>query len=422
MPHFFAVSEEIEPPDPLQRISDMFQFWFQSYNLPICTLWNVVFSGVILCGRDFLPIFVRLITHYICSTMLDERLFYFIHGMVTMYFLVAGLHRVNRENASRLEHFSGYVLLYWFFLEAKDLVFYLAPVFRDNYISNLLILIDMTAVTAGCSFVIELLNPGWFTLRRAFVLVSPFLLSISAYALTEAEWIMHATFIFVVCYSIGFTIYMVYAVRRYNRMLRENFSNIEYVHVRWLKGVAVMLAVCLVVWIISCYYSSWVVDSCYQVLLLLLWVVTLYFADRQHTPQIALASGVSVKPDGDNLIMTLLERNLEQLMREKKVWMEPHLTLPDLAALVGTNRTYLSNYLNNTLHTTFYDYINGFRLEAALALLNDPDSSLTMVELAESCGFNSTSTFRRVFVRAMGCSYVDYRNSILAEKQPQEGI
>ena len=65
-----------------------------------------------------------------------------------MYFLVAGLHRVNRENASRLEHFSGYVLLYWFFLEAKDLVFYLAPVFRDNYISNLLILIDMTAVTA----------------------------------------------------------------------------------------------------------------------------------------------------------------------------------------------------------------------------------------------------------------------------------
>lgn len=45
MPHFFAVSEEIEPPDPLQRISDMFQIWFQSYNLPICTLWNVVFWG-----------------------------------------------------------------------------------------------------------------------------------------------------------------------------------------------------------------------------------------------------------------------------------------------------------------------------------------------------------------------------------------
>ena len=354
--------------------------------------------------------------------MLDERLFYFIHGMVTMYFLVAGLHRVSRDNASRLERVCGYVLLYWFFLEAKDLVFYVTPVFRDNYISNLLILIDMTAVTAGCSFVIELLNPGWFTLRRAFGLVFPFLLSISAYALTEAEWIMHATFIFVVCYSIGFTIYMVYAVRRYNRMLRENFSNIEYVHVRWLKGVAVMLAACLVVWIISCYYSSWVVDSCYQLLLLLLWVVTLSFADRQRAPQLAPTSAVNVKPEGDDLVTTLLEHNLDELMREKRVWMEPHLTLPDLAALVGTNRTYLSNYLNNTLHTTFYDYINGFRMEAALALLNDPDSTLTMVEVAESCGFNSISTFRRVFVRAMGCSYVEYRNRILAEKHPQGEI
>jgi AraC-like DNA-binding protein len=129
-----------------------------------------------------------------------------------------------------------------------------------------------------------------------------------------------------------------------------------------------------------------------------------------------------VKPEGDDLVTTLLEHNLDELMREKRVWMEPHLTLPDLAALVGTNRTYLSNYLNNTLHTTFYDYINGFRMEAALALLNDPDSTLTMVEVAESCGFNSISTFRRVFVRAMGCSYVEYRNRILAEKHPQGEI
>lgn len=354
--------------------------------------------------------------------MLDERLFYFIHGMVTMYFLVAGLHRISRKNTSRLEHFCGYVLLYWFFVEAKDLLFYAAPVFRDNYISNLLILIDMTAITAGCSFVIELLNAGWFTPRRALALVSPFLLSIVTYAFLDAEWVVHATFVFAVLYSIGFACYMVYAVRRYNRMLRENLSNIEYVHVRWLKGVAVMLAVCLMVWIISCYNSSWIIDSCYQILLLLLWVVTLYFADRQRAPQIAPVSAAGAKPEGDNLVISLLEHNLEQLMHEEKVWMNPHLTLPDLTTLVGTNRTYLSNYLNNTLNTTFYDYINGFRLEAALALLDDPDTSLTMVELAESCGFNSTSTFRRVFVREMGCSYVDYRNRVLAEKQSKGDI
>ena len=109
--------------------------------------------------------------------MLDERLFYFIHGVVTMYFFVAGTTRIRRKEASRLERLCGYVLLYWCFLETKDLLFYLAPEIRQSYISNLLILIDMTAVTAGCGFVIELLNAGWFTPRRALGLVSPFLLS-----------------------------------------------------------------------------------------------------------------------------------------------------------------------------------------------------------------------------------------------------
>lgn len=349
--------------------------------------------------------------------MLDERLFYFIHGAVTIYFLMAGLHRINRKDASRLERVCGYILLYWCFLETKDLVFYAAPIFRDNYLSNILILIDMTAITAGCSFVIELLNAGWFTPRRALAHVSPFLLSILAYAVLDAECVVHATFIFAVLYSIAFVLYMIYAVRRYNRILRENLSNIEYVHVRWLKGVAVMLAICLAVWITSCYYSSWIIDSCYQILLLLLWVVTLYFADRQRAPQIASISPANAAAEGDNMVITLLERNLEQLIHEQRVWMKPHLTLPELASLAGTNRTYLSNYLNNTLNTTFYDYINNFRLKAALEYLDDPDTSLTMVELAEMCGFNSISTFRRVFVRAMGCSYVDYRDQVLAQKQ-----
>ncbi len=354
--------------------------------------------------------------------MLDERLFYFIHGIVTTYFLMAGLNRIRRNNGTRLERFCGYILLYWFFLEAKDLVFYIAPVFRDNYISNLLILIDMTAVTAGCSFVIELLNPGWFTLRRALALVSPFLLSIAAYALTDAEQIVHATFLFVVCYSIGFVIYMVYAVKRYNRLLSENLSNIEHVHVRWLKGVAVMLAACLVVWIISCYNSSWVMDSFYQVMLLGLWVVTLYYADRQHAPQLVVIPQEGVKLANENQVAALLERKLQQLMHDEREWMNPHLTLSDLASHVGTNRTYLSNYLNNTLHTTFYDYVNGFRLRAALEQLNDPETTITMTELAESCGFNSTSTFRRVFVRAMGCSYVEYRDRILHKKRSEVGF
>lgn len=104
-------------------------------------------------------------------------------------------------------------------------------------------------------------------------------------------------------------------------------------------------------------------------------------------------------------------------MCEERVWLNPHLSLSDLATLAGTNRTYLSNYLNQTLNTTFYDYINHYRLEAALKQLEDANASATVAEIAEACGFNSLSTFRRVFMRAKGCTFAEYRQQISSKTE-----
>lgn len=344
--------------------------------------------------------------------MFDERLFFFIHGMATMFFIVTGFAHFRDKNTSRLKKLCGYILLYWAFLEIKDLALYIFPLLRGNYASNLLILVDMTAIPAGCFFVIELLNAGWCTLRRAALLLFPFILSIVAYAVAPYDCIMHATFIFVVGYSIGFMIYMVYAVRRYNQQLINNFSNIEYIHVRWLKGVAVMLTACLTAWVISYYFSSWMIDGLYQTLLVGMWAIALYFADRQQPIEL---SSISPLPTS-NFNGPDLTENLHQALDIDKVWLNPHLTLLDLAKHVGTNRTYLSNYLNTSLHTNFYDYINGFRLQAALDKMHDPASTATMLEIAESSGFNSLSTFRRVFVKVKGCTFVEYRQRIDVNK------
>lgn len=218
--------------------------------------------------------------------MFDERLFYFIHGMATMFFIYAGLLFVRERSTSRLKELCGYVLLYWAFLEVKDLALYLFPIIRNNYVSNLIILLDMTAIPAGCFFVIELLNAGWCTARRASLLLSPFVLFIVVYAFFPLDIVMHLSFIFVICYSISFIIYMMYAMRRYNLQLINNFSNLEYIHLGWLKGVAFMLSACLTVWTLSYYFSSWVIDSLYQVLLVSMWTTAIYFAERQKPVQI----------------------------------------------------------------------------------------------------------------------------------------
>ncbi|MBQ3247795.1 MAG: AraC family transcriptional regulator [Alistipes sp.] len=345
--------------------------------------------------------------------MIDERLFYFIHGLVTMWFLMAGWRRFSHHESSRLEGLCGVILLYWGFLELKDLFFYATPIIRNNYISNILILVDMTAIPAGFCFVLELLDSGWCTIRRVLWTLAPYIGAIMLYAIVGSEWIYHSVFIYSVIYGLCTLIYIYFSIKRYNKVLSENYSNIESLQVNWLWEVVVMLVIAFIVWTVSCYFSSWIVDSCYQLLLLSMWMLVIYHADRQQVPTIAAAPPLRLPLDG--VLSEALVAKLEHLLAEEKIWENPHLTLSDLAVAVGTNRTYLSNYLNNTLNTTFYDYINGFRLEAALEKLDDPASKATMVEIAESCGFNSISTFRRVFVRVKGCSLTEYRQRVLAD-------
>ncbi len=332
-----------------------------------------------------------------------------------MFFIMTGVSRICRKKASRLEHLCGVILLYWGFLELKDLIFYATPVIRDNYLSNLLILIDMTAIPAGFCFVGELLNAGWYTIRRVLYFVLPYTLAIVLYAITRSMWIYNGIFIYTAIYGVCFLTYVYFAVKRYNKMLNENYSNIEFLHVNWLVEATIVLVVVFFVWVISSYFTSWIVDSCYQLMLMAMWALVLHHADRQQTPMISQNPSPSKLPS-DGVLSEALVHKLEVLLNEQHIWKNPQLTLADLAMSVGTNRTYLSNYLNTSLNTTFYDYINAFRLKAALELLNDPNSTATMVEIAESCGFNSISTFRRVFVRAKGCSLTEYRQKVLDGK------
>ena len=100
---------------------------------------------------------------------------------------------------------------------------------------------------------------------------------------------------------------------------------------------------------------------------------------------------------------------LERLFDERKIWLNPRLTIGEVAQRLGSNRTYLSDYLNHTLGTSFYEYVNDYRIRAVAERLGDPECQLTIEAIAESCGFNSLSTFRRFFIRRYGCTPTRYR-------------
>ena len=83
---------------------------------------------------------------------------------------------------------------------------------------------------------------------------------------------------------------------------------------------------------------------------------------------------------------------------------------------IRTNRSYLSNCLNNELGITFYDYINSFRLEKAKEILDDSGFEGCIEDVAISSGFNSVSTFRRSFQKKYGCTPSQYRKNVLGHR------
>lgn len=91
-------------------------------------------------------------------------------------------------------------------------------------------------------------------------------------------------------------------------------------------------------------------------------------------------------------------------------YLDPDLDLKKLADALELSETRLSQYLNQVIKGGFYTLINDLRLDACLALLDDPDNERrTVLELAYEAGFSSKATFYRYFRARQGVTPKAYR-------------
>ncbi len=95
---------------------------------------------------------------------------------------------------------------------------------------------------------------------------------------------------------------------------------------------------------------------------------------------------------------------VEKLMLNDKPYLRDNMRLSELASSVGTNATTLSQMFNDYLHTSYFDYINRYRVEEFKRKALDPEcSQLTLLAVSEMCGFKRSSFFN-VFKKFEGCT------------------
>ncbi len=93
---------------------------------------------------------------------------------------------------------------------------------------------------------------------------------------------------------------------------------------------------------------------------------------------------------------------------EEGGYLTPGVTLNDICLKLGTNRTYLSEYINGVYGKNFRDWIADMRIEHAKQLM-ESDPNLKIQEVSEKSGFLSLSHFTRTFKNKEGCTPAKWR-------------
>jgi len=272
------------------------------------------------------------------------------------------------------------------------------------------------------------------------VMVAPVVAGLVACIVTRGIALLSLLYAYYLLLGIGLTIYMVHAIKQYDRWLRDNYADLEHKEVRQSLVVLAIILLAFSIYSFSykslaCRYISQV--NCMVLVFYLLWRVetlsdlSLQSQDLpiQETSATDAEMGndnysyatEQVSPEGEckssDVLPSSFRDNIEPLLKEHceqpKLYLQYDISANALARLIGTNRVYLSKHF--TLQGTTYNaYINGLRIRHFINLYREAVTNRQPIiakQLAYQSGFRSYSTFSAAFKQIMGMTVTKWMSS-----------
>lgn len=295
------------------------------------------------------------------------------------------------------------------------------------------ILIASCLVTACLAcYVIEKLRPGFLTLRRFSVFLSPVVIggfSYLAYRLSGGE--IHVFYsikdvfthfnldvflrLLVLALILFYMILPIYLVVKYadeyTAYLSENVSDPESYDLRWLKRTMIILSILYFLYVVLLLTDRTILYVVIKAVMLVVWFYFFYKAlflknirlEHSFKNGWDLPSSDDEEEDDDDEEQrgALFKRYAEEMnawFEREKPYLNDDLRLTDLQRVFPISRSYLSQLFNKELGMSFSDYVNQFRVEESKRLM-DAEPLASIQEIAERSGFHSMSTFRRAFIK-----------------------
>lgn len=374
------------------------------------------------------------------------------------------------RHCSRLKIYVSLLMLTIVAQYVKDLIFigntYYSSRLEEQYASS----IDLLTLPMYAIVLVEACRPLWMNWSRAFCFYIPFVVLMVTFWVHPVPLAYYAMHFAAILCAVFILLWALRELPRFERALKEEYSYAEYINLHWLRGVILLFFCLLMLWVYDSMASGVRYDNIFLFNSLVMWIAACFCFYRQSVVINAVKS-YFVEPSEDNAETNLdaAENDLDKatahleaaeadqnapyahtqpesvaetvaepqpvaeqpaepepeelklqqeaafaermylLFEKEHVYLNPRLRLSELAMLLGTNRTYLSQYFNQNCESTFYDFVNDYRIHHAKLLLHSTDDTLETI--AMNSGFNSLSTFRRAFVQREGMSPIEFRAS-----------
>lgn len=205
-------------------------------------------------------------------------------------------------------------------------------------------------------------------------------------------------------------------VLKYRSNIKNSFSTIGEINLSWMVFV---LGGFSIKWIADVWmYFNNIAGLQEETPLLISRLLLFLFVNimiYKGLKQPEIFSGIiEVKPAKKPFLSKSLEekylQKLSAFMEEKKPFLNPDITLMDIAELVEIPYRSLSEVINNRLNQNFYDYINSYRInESKKLLVEKSDRFKTVLEVLYEVGYNSKSSFNLAFKKYTGMTPTEYK-------------
>lgn len=128
-------------------------------------------------------------------------------------------------------------------------------------------------------------------------------------------------------------------------------------------------------------------------------------------------SNTQIKYAGSKLSVSEAKQLADQLNRHfdlSKSYLNPDLTLSQLAIEIGISSHLLSQVINEQFNLNFFDFVNQYRVEEFKQRIVNPNyENYSLLGIAFECGFNSKSAFNRIFKKATSLTPSQYKEKAI---------